>query len=340
MIDPAPDPDEVIARFEQARPRYTRAADAVVNVLNEVLAAKSLLTTITSRVKDVDSFRTKVATRTEYTDPWRQITDKAGVRVMVYRSSHVDEIHDLIRADGRLEIIDVTDKRGIVADNELGYSGLHLDLRAPAEADDTEPVAVELQIRTYAQHAWSEVSHKLLYKPQAELEPDDRRAIWRLVALVEVFDGEVARVMNELPALPAAVGEAVGEPVGLPDALAAQYARFERNTGQADLTRMVAEVILDAVPEDERASYAEHLHAWVTAEKAHLRALYDEYGPRSPMAAVSDYVIWSQPESIGVLEALANRPWALRDAWFTGILPSRWLQPLAAVGTDIDLDLT
>lgn len=334
------DADELIARFKQARPRFERAVDAVVDVLTEIFAAKSLLTTITARVKEVDSFRTKVATKTDYTDPWRQITDKAGVRVMVYRSSHVDQIHDLIRADGRLEIYGTTDKRGILRPNELGYSGLHLDLYAPAENYDTEPVAVEVQLRTYAQHAWSEVSHKLLYKPQTDLDPDDRRAIWRLVALVEVFDGEVARVMDSMPALPAAQGAAAGEAAGMTHLLAVQYARFERNTGQTDLTRAVAEVLTHALPNTEQAGYADRLHTWVTVEQAHLRDLFNEYGPRSQMAAVSDYVLWSQPESIGVLEALASRPWALRDAWRAQGLPERWLQPLAAVGTDMDLHLT
>jgi ppGpp synthetase/RelA/SpoT-type nucleotidyltranferase len=333
------DADDLIARFEIERPRYKRAAAAVADLLNELLAARSLLATITTRVKEVESFRAKIAAKTHYTDPWRQITDKAGVRAMVYRSSHVDEIHEIIRDDGRLEIHQVTDKRGMLRENELGYSGLHLDLYAPSEDDDSERVTVELQIRTYAQHAWSEVSHKLLYKPQEELNAEDRRAVWRLVALVEVFDREVARVMEVMPALPTAGIDPSGQPVGLTDALAAQYARFEHNAGRPDLTRIVADVLLAGLLDGEQSNYANRLHTWVNQEYSHLREFYNEYGPRSPMAAVSDYVLWSQPESVGVLEALETRPWALVDAWRDRGLPDRWLQPLAAVGTEVDLGL-
>lgn len=332
--------DALIQRFIENQSRFKSAADDVTGTLKEILAAASIHATVTCRVKDIGSFRSKIALRTDYDDPWKQITDKVGARAIVYRTSQVNDIHGLITDDGRLEIYDVTDKRGILSEKELGYSGLHLDLYAPARDGDIERIPVELQIRTIAQHAWSEVSHKLLYKPQAELDPEDRRAVWRLVALVEVFDSEVARVIDKVPDAPAETPTVLLTNNVLDDILSAQYARFESNPSQRDLTALVIPVLLEALPADAHEGYGTAMHGWATDQRSWLQGLYDDYGTRSAMAAVSDYVLWSQPESIGILEYLAHRPWALLAHWRSHGLPDAWLKPFAAVGTDEDLGLS
>ncbi|MCR1784747.1 RelA/SpoT domain-containing protein [Nocardioides carbamazepini] len=340
MSDETPSNDELIQRFIDTQPRFQQAADDVVEALKDILGAGSIYAAVSSRVKEIDSFRGKVELRDDYTDPWAQITDKVGARALVHRADEVDRIHRLIEADGRLQVYGITDKRLQVGERELAYSGLHLDIYAPSRDGDQEQIPVEIQIRTIAQHAWSEVSHRLVYKPQAELDADDRRAIWRLVALVELFDGEVSRVMEKLPE--DAPAEELADRLAthdLPDALAANYARFEGNTGNADLTRRVCGALAEAIPAEDHRQYDSVLGSWVTEQKNWLRAMYDDYGPRSSMATVSDYVLWSQPESIGVLEALSSRPWALVTAWRNHGLPDRWLKPLEAVGTDVDLDL-
>lgn len=340
MTGEGTDPDALIRRFVEYKPRLDDAASDVEELLKELLAGASIHATVTSRVKDVESFRGKVALRTDYADPWVQVTDKVGVRAIVHRTSQVDDIYRLIADDGRLEVYGVTDKRGILDDNVLGYSGLHLDLYAPSRDGDTERVPVELQIRTIAQHAWSEVSHKLLYKPQAELDPDDRRAVWRLVALVEVFDGEVARVMEKLPnAAPVDPDVVTLTAAEFDDIIAAQYSRFESNMGQRDLTCLVVPALLEALSPEDHATYAAATNAWVGEQRGWLTDLFDRCGPGSSMATVSDYVLWSQPESIGILESLANRPWALVAAWRRHSLPDAWLKPFEAVGTEIDLGL-
>ncbi len=334
------DPDALIRRFVEYKPRLDDAASDVAELLKELLAGAAIHATVTSRVKDVESFRGKIAFRTDYTDPWAQITDKVGVRAIVHRTSHVDDIHRLIAEDGRLEIYDVTDKRGILDDNVLGYSGLHLDLHAPERDGDSERVPVELQIRTIAQHAWSEVSHRLLYKPQAELDPEDRRAVWRLVALVEVFDGEVARVMEKLPDdVPADAMAVTLSAAEFDEIIAAQYARFESNEWQRELTGLIVPALLEALSPEDHATYAAATNAWVSEQHGWLNDLYNRCGPGSSMGTVSDYVLWSQPESIGILESLAHRPWALVAAWRQHSLPDAWLKPFEAVGTEVDLGL-
>jgi ppGpp synthetase/RelA/SpoT-type nucleotidyltranferase len=327
--------DAAIARFATERPRYERAGKAVEEVVGEIVARAGVDATLSSRAKEVDSFRAKIVTKA-YDDPSAQMTDKAGARALVYRAGEVDVIYQLIEQDGRLEIWNVTDKRAQLGVEQLGYSGLHLDLYAPPEEGDTGRITCELQIRTFAQDAWSVVSHKVLYKPPVELPDRDKRAIMRLVALVEVFDEEVDRVMVKLP-VPSAAAAADHAPdlLGL---VRAQYARFEDNAGNVELSRAILAVVAAAIDADGATDYLTTLNDFVDQTRDTLRALYDDYGPRSAMATSSDYVLWSQPESVALLECLEHRPHKLLDAWRAVGLPDAWLQPIAA-HTSAELDL-
>lgn len=333
-----PSADEILRRFRDELPRFERARDDVLSTIRDVLARGGIDAALSARVKDIESFRGKLELRTDYTDPWNQITDKIGVRAIVHKADDVDEIHRLIEEDGRLHIYDTTDKRTMLGEKELGYSGLHLDLHAPAEAEDTEPVPVELQIRTIAQHAWSEVSHRLLYKPPVELDDTDKRAIYRLVALVELFDGEVGRVIDKLPP----PQEPSPERLNAPDLVAlvnANYALFESNSGQRELTQRTMAAVAEALSMDGVTGYSEALPAWVASNTVALAQLYEDFGPSSDMSSVSDYVLWSQPESIALLESLEHRPNALLASWREHGLPERWLKSLAAhTSTAIDFE--
>lgn len=82
--------DAVLRRFREAVPRFERAREGVLAILKEILAAAGIDATLTARVKDIDSFRGKLELRTDYADPWKQITDKIGARAIVHRADAVD----------------------------------------------------------------------------------------------------------------------------------------------------------------------------------------------------------------------------------------------------------
>ncbi|CUR54367.1 GTP pyrophosphokinase [Nocardioides sp.] len=334
-MSPAGDPiEKALRRFSDARPRFERAAEAVIEELRDILGAGGIAPRLTHRVKDLSSYRTK-AIQKGYSDPWGEVTDKVGVRALVERASDVDRIHQLIEGSGRLDIATVTDKRLELGTETLGYSGLHLDLWAPPEEGDQEPIPCELQLRTVAQDAWSVVSHRLMYKTKAQLSREDERAIMRLAALVELFDEEVDRVMDKQAALAPAVH--AGQP-GVLESVVGQYARFERNQGDLDLTRTSLEAVLAAIDPAERDAYPETLAAYVDHNRDVLAQLYAEYGPESQMAFVTDYVLWSQPESVALLESLDSRPNSLVSAWRDAGLPDAWLRPIAAhTGAEVEI---
>lgn len=328
--------DAALERYARERPRFERAGKQVVELMKEILAPTGIAPTLSYRAKDLASFRQKIQLK-GYADPWAETTDKVGVRAVVQRASHVDDIASAISADARLEIWNITDKRAALDDATMAYSGLHLDVYAPAEEEDRERISCEIQIRTIAQDAWSVVSHKLVYKPDVPLPTQDRRSIMRLVALVELFDGEVERVMEKVQTL--VPERRAQDPFRLLEIVSAQYRLFDSSPGNHDLSLLVLHAVAESLESDGVADYADVLDRYVEQNRPALTELFEDFGPASALSTSADYVLWSQPESLALLECLEHRPAWLRQAWLEAGLSMQWLRPLAAAaGADLDHD--
>ena len=141
---------------------------------------------IKSRVKTWDSFRKKAESvgddeeTPRYSDPTAEITDTLGARIIVYTSNDAERFKDLV--EQKFDVVENSD----AAVRRDGYHSIHVvvgglsdaaEYRAYANLHDfLERRRVELQIRTVAEHAWSEVSHSIKYKSSKEykkLDPYD-----------------------------------------------------------------------------------------------------------------------------------------------------------------------
>jgi hypothetical protein len=56
----------------------------------------------------------------------------------------------------------------------------------------------EIQVRTLNQHAWSNTTHLLSYKQEAQIAPKLQRRVYRLLSLYEIADDEFSAVNLEL----------------------------------------------------------------------------------------------------------------------------------------------
>lgn len=77
-----------------------------------------------------------------------------------------------------------------------------------------------------------------------------------------------------------------------------------------------------ALVNDQFTDYGHFLDRFVEEHRGSLHQLYDDYGLRSGLATSSDYVLWSQPESLAVLESLENRKHTLAAAFLEAELPT------------------
>lgn len=139
---------------------------------------------ISARAKDPIKFNNKSLKEEngirKYSNPFSQIQDQIGARVIVFYLDDVTIIEKEIEAYYR-----PIEKKALVpeSDSEFGYFGKHYVLKIPEDviSDDYDrskiPTFFELQIKTLFQHAWSEANHDLGYKPGQELTPYQKRQL-------------------------------------------------------------------------------------------------------------------------------------------------------------------
>ena len=131
---------------------------------------------------------------------------------MIRYRSELSAIEERIKQRFQFRVVE--DKGTKLGIDKVGYQSIHVDGLA-LKVDDQEAGRFppdqffgELQIRSYGQHFWSEVSHDTFYKNDElvnELSPDLRRRVNLTAGLVEVADREFDRMKDE--ARPGAAAE-------------------------------------------------------------------------------------------------------------------------------------
>jgi ppGpp synthetase/RelA/SpoT-type nucleotidyltranferase len=281
------------------------------------------------RAKDIRSYHTKVLEK-GYTDPWGDVSDKAGARVIFDSGADVDRARDAIVSALGPRVLTIEDKRDFLSPTTLGYSGVHLQVQT---MDDGGLYECEVQLRTGAQDLWSTMSHKYLYKPVVELPAGVQHAAYRLVAIVELFDEELQRIADEAIAADAAT------PSALMPILADRYLQIAHAPSNRRIGREILAAIESTFTPDEVRNYAAILELFVGAEGERLVHLYRDYGPHSAVAYLPSYVLFSQAESLAILERLSVKKHLLATAWRQSSLPWAYLDSLAsAAGLTLPVD--
>ena len=186
----------------------TPLAARVQDYLRDLVKDLPHIDRVAARAKSVDRFVAKAdkvfSGEKKYSDPFAQIQDQIGARIVVFYLRDVAVVAR--RVDDHLRKIET---QAIVPDSEaeFGYFGQHFILFLPSELFDAEipqnqtPKFFELQIKTLYQHAWAEASHDLAYKPPEELTADDRRKVAFTAAQSwgadQVFDDLFGRVIAD-----------------------------------------------------------------------------------------------------------------------------------------------
>jgi ppGpp synthetase/RelA/SpoT-type nucleotidyltranferase len=315
-------------RYRQERPRIEEAAELTAAYIRRRAARRHLSCQVTCRAKEVSSFIKKAYRKTEYTDPWKQITDKAGIRLVVPYSSLLDEALDLVTGDGFTCIRVEDDREKPGSEDRLEYPRLHVQIRAHGEWLDPDgaPYECEVQIRTEAADVWARMSHSLMYKPGAttDIPSDVRRSLYRLIALVELYDSEVERGATALAEHPdfSRSNRLLAEAERI-------YQTFSQHPYDRTLSEDVVDVLVDTIGDEP--GYADHLVEFAEQNRGRIERAYEQFGPTSEQFLEHGrYLLVSQPESLIIFERLANALHDLQETW-EGTLESRLLTDLARV---------
>ena len=200
--------DQFINRYVKELDFYQEAARLCAQECEVELGRSGIRAMVTFRAKRVDKLREKVAARNKaktYTTVdqiYADIIDLAGVRIALYFPGDVDEVDKMINS--RFEILRTkefpkdsqADKRpGDYNKRFPGYAARHYHIRMNegqlAESQKRYAQAViEIQVASVLMHAWAEVEHDLIYKPESgELSEDEYAILDGLNGLV--LSGEV-----------------------------------------------------------------------------------------------------------------------------------------------------
>lgn len=298
---------DVADLYGQERPRYKDVAAQLGQRIRRSLAQQGIEVMVQWRAKTVSSFAKK-AVRKECSDPLAEIGDKAGIRVIVHFEADISAVEATVGSFAT--VTKRESKRDALAYDALGYLGVHLDVEADSAGidddrrDELVGLPVEVQIHTKAQSAWAVVSHELLYKSSAELSEDLRRGITRLVALVELFDGEIARLRTAIEADP-----------DLQDLLALapldnKIVEFTSRRPDRALSAIVVPPLVRLYDVPAVSVYEEHIAPFIEANESQIRDIYAEYA-----ADTRANPLLYQPEALLAFERLTMDPDRLREAW-------------------------
>ena len=317
---------EAYHRYRQERSRIEVMAELTAAYMRRRAARLHLSCQISSRAKEVSSF-IKKAHYKPYADPWKEITDKAGIRIVVPYSSLLDHALDMVTSNFTVVRIE-DDRKKPGSEDRLEYPRLHVQIRPRGEEMDPDgvPYECEVQIRTEAADVWARMSHSLMYKPgvTTDIPSDVRRSLYRLIALVELYDLEVERGVKALDEHPdfSRNNRLLAEAERI-------YQTFSLHPYDRELSQDVVDVLIDSIGDEP--GYADRLVEFAEEQRPRLERLYEEYGPASEQFLEHGrYLLVSQPESLIIFERLANARYDLQETW-EGSLEDRWLDDMARI---------
>jgi putative GTP pyrophosphokinase len=170
-------------------PLYDNLAAEAKFVLDKALPESIKIHTIDARVKELGKVIGKVE-RKHYHDPFSEMHDLVGLRVVCLFLNDIEKIATVIREE--FDVVGEENKIDDESDN-FGYMALHFDVRLPrtfsgARYDDLREFVFEIQVRTLLMDAWANVSHYLDYKRESSIPSGLRRDFVALSGLFYVAD--------------------------------------------------------------------------------------------------------------------------------------------------------
>ncbi|NYB26967.1 MAG: hypothetical protein HVN34_06465 [Methanobacteriaceae archaeon] len=179
-------------KYSDLYTNYDRLGKTVQQDLKKLLEDVNIdVLSVKYRIKDFDSFWDKLR-RNSYDDPFNEIEDICGLRIVCYYISDLDKIEEVIKEE--FNVLEIENKSELCNEDEFKYLSVHFIvklkedwLNIPSYRDLGE-LKIEIQIRTILQHAWADISHKLAYKKKEQVPRQIMRQLYSLSAILENAD--------------------------------------------------------------------------------------------------------------------------------------------------------
>jgi ppGpp synthetase/RelA/SpoT-type nucleotidyltranferase len=288
-------------RYRSERPLFEQVVNHLMKQARDACRRAGLRCTVSGRAKTLDSFAKKLMNKPQ---PYEEVYDKAGIRIVPAYPDDRDAIVDVVRAT--FTVAWEKDFAASVASNVFEYRGIHFTVGF-GEGGRQEvpsnlwPLVAELQVHRPGEAVWANVNHDLFYKSRIVADSGVRRAMNRLSALLELVDISMAEIRTQLLHAPGA------DIARVIDAIEKDFLRLRGVPFNEQLTIAVVQALLPAaggVDEFQR-KYA----AFVETNEEKLAHVFSEYQHELR------HLLLGQPESILIFYLMDHDRPGLEARW-------------------------
>ena len=184
------DIQDIKKEYDKRVVNYGKLETEVTFVLEQKMSAAGIhVHQVTGRIKEFESVIQK-ANRMETEEPFKDIEDICGIRVICLFLSDLQRIGGIIESS--FKILKKDDKIYSQPD-AFGYLSVHYVGTLPKSFtgpryDELKEIRFEIQVRTIAMHAWATISHYLDYKSTLAIPSRLRKDFNALSAMFYVAD--------------------------------------------------------------------------------------------------------------------------------------------------------
>ena len=148
--------EDLRSRFLSERESYENLADLIAKRIRSLTLTSGIPCDVHWRAKEVSSFLKKVLKR-KATNPYDDIRDKAGVRVVAQYPWDVGRIEELVQQ--AFTVIHYDDKRAAMSFQTLDYRGTHYEVKYDEGPSEARDLLCEIQVLTKAESLWADTAH-------------------------------------------------------------------------------------------------------------------------------------------------------------------------------------
>lgn len=197
-----------VRRFRDEQPKYEMLADTLQKVLGRVCARLAPMATFGARCKTIQSFAEKaIRKQQKYQQPWRQLTDLAGGRIVTYTQAEADAVCRWVEREDGLTVdwANSENTRRRLRTGEFGYLASHYIVQLTgskvmgvAVGPGLHGLKCEIQVCTFLQHVYAAIGHDRIYKSNLRIPAQIERKSKGVAALLETADAAFAETAASL----------------------------------------------------------------------------------------------------------------------------------------------
>lgn len=183
---------------------YESLAKSISQTLRDLLESEGVdFVEIKCRKKSKESFLEKVL-RKQYTDLAVEMTDLAGIRVIVLLESDIKKVSDLLSNAFSIHADDSGDKSKDLGLDRVGYRSVHfvcdigVDRANLSEFKRFKDKCFEIQVRTVLQNTWADIAHARSYKLKGKIPDDLNRRLNLISGMLELVDLELSSLTKAI----------------------------------------------------------------------------------------------------------------------------------------------